>query len=126
MEYLKDILFQNLTKEEEIKIEGDTKYLINNSFKTNKMKIIPIGKKVLIKEQEAPKYFKGSTILIPETAQEKQYKAYIVAVGKEVDEVVVGDLIQYSTYANPTEMFHNDEKHYLINVQDIFAIIIDA
>ena len=89
------------------------------------MKIIPIGKKVLVKEQAAPKYFKDSSILIPETAQEKQYKAYIVAVGKEVDEVIVGDLIQYSTYANPTEMFHNDEKHYLINVHDIFAIIKD-
>lgn len=88
-------------------------------------KIIPIGKKVLVKEQKPPKYFKGTSILIPETSQEKQYKAYIVAVGKEVDEVTIGDLIQYSTYANPTEMFHDDEKHYLINVQDIFAIIKD-
>lgn len=88
-------------------------------------KVVPIGKKVLIKEKEPDKFFKGSNILIPETIREKQYLAYVAAVGKDVNEVEIGDLIQYSHFATPTEMHHNDEKHFLINVVEIFAIIRD-
>ena len=36
-------------------------------------KVIPLGKKVLIKEKEPDKFFKNSNILIPETVREKQY-----------------------------------------------------
>lgn len=88
-------------------------------------KVVPIGKKVLIKEREPDKFFKGSNIIIPETMREKQYLAYVAAVGKDVDEVEVGDLIQYSHFATPTEMHHDNEKHFLINVGEIFAIIKD-
>jgi hypothetical protein len=39
MQYLKDILFQNLTPEQEKQIQKDTNYLIQNSF-NNKNRII--------------------------------------------------------------------------------------
>lgn len=88
-----------------------------------KTTIKPIGKKVLIKEKKVEKVVPGTSIIIPDMALEKQYQGYVVAVGKEVEEIKEGDLIQYADYCVPTEMKHNGEKHLLINVGDIFAVI---
>ena len=34
--------------------------------------VIPIGKKILIKQKEAEQYFKNTTIMIPTSAQEQE------------------------------------------------------
>lgn len=89
-------------------------------------KIRPVGKKVLVLEKKASEYFPGTTIIRPESAREKTYQAIVIAIGKEVEEIKVGDLIQYADYCVPTEMQHNGEKHLLINSGDIFAVIEDS
>lgn len=86
----------------------------------------PIGKKVLVKSKEQSKVVPGTNIIIPESALEKEYKATVVAVGKDVEEageIKVGDVIQYADFCVPTEMKHDGEKHLLINVGDVFAVI---
>ena len=88
-----------------------------------KTRIVPVGKKVLIKPKEAERTIPGTNIIIPDTALEKVYQGYVVAVGAEVEEIKSGDFIQYADYCVPTEMKHDDQKHLLINAGDVFAII---
>jgi co-chaperonin GroES (HSP10) len=85
-------------------------------------KITPVGKRILIKKKEDV-YYPGTQIIIPEPLRTKNYKGYVIAVGKEVEEIKVGDLIQYADYAVPTEMRHEEEPHLLITVGDVLAII---
>lgn len=89
-------------------------------------KIRPVGKKVLVLEKKPSQYFPGTTIIRPESSKEKTFQAYVIAVGKEVEEINVGDLIQYADYCVPTDMMHDGEKHLLINSGDVFAVIEDA
>jgi co-chaperonin GroES (HSP10) len=89
------------------------------------MKIKPLGSKVLLKEKEAPKYFKGTSILIPQTAQDKEYMGYVVEKGKDVANVEEGDLVKYAKHIQVIEMEHKGEDHFLIDEKDIHAIIED-
>jgi co-chaperonin GroES (HSP10) len=89
------------------------------------MKIKPLGSKVLLKEKKAPKYFKGTSILMPETTASKEYLAYVVAVGKTVENVEIGNLIKYAKHIQTVEMEHQGEAHFLIDEKDIHAIIED-
>lgn len=89
------------------------------------VKIIPVGKKVLIKPREAQRTVPGTNIIIPESALEKEYKGHVVGVGAEVQEITEGDLVQYAEYSVPSEVKHNGSKHLLINSGDVFAIIKD-
>tara|TARA_B100001769_G_C21963123_1_gene518206 strand:- start:502 stop:780 length:279 start_codon:yes stop_codon:yes gene_type:complete len=90
-----------------------------------KTKVIPVGKRVLIKKKDADAYFAGTSIMIPESQREDELKGYVIAVGKEVDEVEVGDLVQYADYALPTKMKHEGENHLLIAAGDIFAVLVN-
>jgi len=89
------------------------------------MKIKPLGSKVLLKEKEAPKFFKGTGILIPQTAQDKEYMGYVVEKGKNVSNVAEGDLVKYAKHIQVIEMEHKGEDHFLIDEKDIHAIIED-
>jgi len=90
-----------------------------------KTKVIPVGKRVLIKKKDADAYFAGTSIMIPESQREDELKGHVIAVGKEVDEVEVGDLVQYADYALPTKMKHEGEDHLLIAAGDIFAVLVN-
>ena len=54
-----------------------------------KTKVIPVGKRVLIKKKDADAYFQGTSIMIPESQRQDELKGYVIAVGKEVDEVKI-------------------------------------
>jgi len=86
-------------------------------------KITPVGKRILIKKKKEEQYFPGTNILVPETSKVETYKGYVIAIGKDVEEISVGDLIQYASYAVPTEMMHEGEPHLLITAGDILAVI---
>lgn len=85
----------------------------------SKQIVIPVGKKVLVKEKKAETYFGNTNILIPDSAKKPTYQGYVVGVGEGVEEIKVGDLVQYASYATPTEMMHEDEIHLLISEGDI-------
>jgi len=88
-------------------------------------KIVPLGKKVLIKQQVPQKYFKGTSIINPHAANENNCFGHVVAIGKEVQDVTIGDLVKYADYVKPIEMEHEGEKHLLLSIADILALIID-
>ncbi len=93
------------------------------NIKTKKMiqQVIPVGKKLLIKQNKANAYFKNTNIIIPEASQKNENKGTVIAVGVGITEIEIGDVIQYSEHCLPTTMMHNDEEHLLIHEGDVFA-----
>ena len=89
-----------------------------------KQKVVPIGRKVLIKNKVPAQYYPGTTILKTEVVNE--YIADIVAVGDAVQGLEVGDVVKYSEHADGIDMMHDGEKVQLMNYDMIFAKIVDA
>ena len=89
-------------------------------------KVIPIGHRVLIKQQKAAETYGDTGIFIPENQQTQQNKAYVISVGESVQGIQEGDCIQYSEHANPVSMKHDGEIHLLIDQHDILAIIVSV
>ncbi len=84
--------------------------------------IVPVGKRLLIKRQTAETKTAGG-LIIPEIAQKKEFKGTVVGIGAEVEEIQIGDVVQYAEHAMPTPMKHEGEEHLLLQAGDVFAII---
>lgn len=98
--------------------------------KTTKVKIKPLGDRVLVKPLEDTEVVKGG-IFIPDSAKEKPQEAEVVALGtgkKDDDgkmipfEVKVGDIVLTSKYGG-TEIKHDDEEYKILKTDDIVAIV---
>mgnify|MGYP003132912350 CR=1 FL=1 len=94
------------------------------NFKNMGQKVIPVGKKLLIKQKSSETKTK-SGLYIPEVAQKKEFKGTVKGVGKEVTEISIGDMVQYTEHCLPTTMMHDGEPHLLIQQGDVFAILVD-
>ena len=93
------------------------------------MKVVPIGKKVLIKQDMAPETYGDTGIYIPESERIQECKGVVIAIGEEVEKdgfISVDDTIQYADYITPVEMEHKGETHLLINYGDVLARIVDV
>ncbi len=95
-----------------------------------KVKIQPLGDRVLVKQVEEKEQVKGG-IIIPDSAKEKSQEAQVVAIGSgRLDnngkrlpfEVKVGDSVLISKYGG-TEITFGDEKYTLLREDDIVAIL---
>lgn len=84
------------------------------------MKIKPLKNRVII-EPTLPETKTASGIIIPETARERPKTGIVVAVGKTVDEVAVGDNILYNDYSG--KELKKDGKIYLIMDEDSILAI---
>ena len=93
------------------------------------MKIIPLGDRVVIKNQEMNEVSKGGIILAG-TAKEKPQMAEVVAVGpggnvdgKEITmHVKVGQKVIYSKYAG-NEVKLDGEEYVIVRQSDILAVV---
>ena len=107
------------------KIIGKTKH----REKGIRMKLKPLGDRVVVKQLEAEETTK-SGIILTGTAKEKPQEAEVVAVGpggmiegKEVKmEVSVGDKVIYSKYAGTDVKIENDE-YIIVRQSDILAVV---
>ena len=99
---------------------------------SDKVKLQPLGDRVLVKPAEKEEVRKGG-IIIPDTAKEKPQEGEIVAVGpgKTTEDgkrlpmdVKAGDRILYGKYSG-TEI-KIEEKEYLIMHQDDILGVIEA
>lgn len=97
-----------------------------------KLKIRPLGDRIVVEPLEAEEKTKGG-IILPDTAKEKPQKGKVVAVGKgRVDEdgktipmeVKVGDKVLYGKYAG-TEITLDDKEYIILREEDILAIVED-
>ncbi len=95
-----------------------------------KIKIQPLGDRLIIKAIEA-KEIKKSGIIIPETAKEKPQEGEVVAVGKGKlteegklipMEVKTGDTVLYGKYSG-TEIKINDEEYLIMREEDVLGIV---
>ena len=95
-----------------------------------KIKLKPLGDRVLVKRLEAEETLKGG-IILPDTAKKKQETAEVVAVGtgkKDKDgnlvpvPVKVGDLILMEKYSGQ-DVTLSDEDYVIVRGDDIIAIV---
>ena len=95
-----------------------------------KIKIQPLGDRVLVKAIEEDEQKKGG-IIIPDSAKEKPQEAEVIALGtgrKDDDgktiafEVKVGDRVLTSKYGG-TDVNIDEEKYVLLREDDILGII---
>ncbi len=95
-----------------------------------KIKIQPLGDRVLVKQVEEKEQVRGG-IIIPDAAKEKSQEAEVVAIGsgkltndgkRQAFEVKVGDKVLISKYGG-TEVTLGDEKYMLMREEDIIAIL---
>lgn len=64
----------------------------------------------------------ASGIYLPSNTQEKPKTAKVVAVGKEVKQIKVGDRIIYKSYSTTDVKVGNDE-YILVKEEDILATV---
>jgi len=95
-----------------------------------KVKIQPLGDRVLVKANEVAEQVKGG-ILIPDSAKEKPQEATVIALGTgKIDDngkkipfdVKVGDIVLTSKYGG-TEVKYDDEEYKIVSSSDILAVI---
>ena len=86
-----------------------------------KVRIKPIGNRVLAKFIEEDEQVKGG-ILIPENAKEQPQEATIIALGNEVVDLSVGDKVLTKKFSG-VEVKDEDATYKIYNADDIIAII---
>jgi chaperonin GroES len=105
--------------------------LLNNPKGERKMKVKPLGDRVLVKRIEAREEVRGG-IIIPDTAKEKPQEAEVVAVGDgKLDDdgkrlpmsVKKGDRVLIGKYSGQ-DIKINDEEHTILREDEILAIIV--
>jgi chaperonin GroES len=95
-----------------------------------KVKIQPLGDRVLVKATEAKEQKRGG-IIIPDSAKEKPQEGLIVAAGKGKTtddgkviplDVKVGDKVLYGKYSG-SEIKLDDEEYMIMHQDDILGIL---
>lgn len=81
--------------------------------------ITPLADYVVVRAEEAEKKT-ASGILLADNSTEKPKIAKVLAVGKDVKNVGVGDRVIYGGYSN-TEVKIDNEDYLLIKEENIYA-----
>jgi chaperonin GroES len=76
----------------------------------------------IVAVKEEPQTKTASGLYLPEAAKEKPSEAKVMAVGKDVTEVKVGDKIIYKEYANTTVKVGKDE-YIIVSEEDVLATV---
>lgn len=62
-----------------------------------------------------------SGLFIPDTAKEKPQKAVVQAIGKEVEDVKIGDTILFAKYSG-NEIKIDDDDFIILKIDDILGV----
>jgi chaperonin GroES len=84
-------------------------------------KIQPLADYVVAQAEEAASKT-ASGLYLPDNAQEKPKTAKVIAVGKDVKNVKVGDRIIYGGYSN-TDVKIGSEEYMLVKEENIYATV---
>jgi chaperonin GroES len=102
----------------------------NTFFKMSKLKIKPVGDRILVHHSVDKEQVRGG-VIIPDSAKEKPQEAKVIALGsgaKSKDgvvvafEVKVGDTVLLGKFAG-AEVKLDNEKYTLVREDDILGII---
>ncbi|MCX7912987.1 MAG: co-chaperone GroES [Thermodesulfovibrionales bacterium] len=86
------------------------------------MKIKPLKERVVVKYSEEELEKTAGGIYVPDVAKEKPQKGTVEAVGSEVKEVKVGDVVLFDKYSG-SKIKLNDVEYLIIKEEDILGII---
>lgn len=85
------------------------------------MNLKPLKDRVLVSySEEADKTAGG--LYVPDTAKEKPQQGKVEAIGSEVKEVKVGDVILFDKYSG-SKVKVNDTEYLIIKEEDILGIV---
>ncbi|MBE5939136.1 MAG: co-chaperone GroES [Lachnospiraceae bacterium] len=85
------------------------------------MKLIPLGKRVVLKELVAEETTKSGIVLTGQS-KEKPQEAEVVAVGEVSIDISVGDKVFYKKYAG-TNVKLDEEEYIIMDEEDVLAVI---
>lgn len=84
------------------------------------VKIKPLADRVVVEQIEAESKT-ASGLYLPDNAKEKPDVAKVLAVGKDVKEIKVGDKIVYKTYTSPVKI--EGDEVLILKEEDVLGII---
>ena len=90
---------------------------------SSSVKPVPVGANVLVQQEKAEDVTKGG-IVIPDQAKQAPGRGVVLAVGKAVEEVEVGDVVLYNKY-NVTGVQIEDNDWVVITEENILLRISD-
>jgi len=85
------------------------------------MNFKPLGDRLLVERVEEVNTT-ASGIIIPDNAKEKPSRAKVLAVGSEVEDVNVDDVVVFGKYAG-TELILDDKEYLVLDVSDVLGIV---
>lgn len=85
------------------------------------MQLHPLADRIVGRPVEAETKT-ASGILLPDAAKEKTQVAEVLAVGKDVKEVKVGDRIVHSEYG-PNRFKQDNDELLIVKEEDVLAVI---
>jgi chaperonin GroES len=85
------------------------------------MALQPLADRIVAKPVE-PESVSPAGILLPDQAKEKTTVAKVLAVGKDVKEVKVGDKIVHSEYG-PNRFKDGSQELLIVKEEDVLAVV---
>lgn len=85
------------------------------------MKFKPLKDRVFVRYAEEEDKTRGG-LYVPDTAKEKPQKGKVEAVGSEVKEVKVGDIVLFDKYSG-SKIRMDDVEHLIVKEEDILGIV---
>ena len=86
------------------------------------MIIKPLGKRILIKQTQQEEVTKSGIVLPGTASKEKPIIGEVLAVGRKIEEVKVGDKVIFEKYAG-TEVKDGEETYLILEKDNVLAIV---
>ena len=86
------------------------------------MIIKPLGKRILIKQTQQEEVTKSGIVLPGTASKEKPIIGEVLAVGRKIEEVKVGDKVIFEKYSG-TEVKDGEESYLILEKDNVLAIV---
>ena len=86
------------------------------------MIIKPLGERVLIKQTQQEEVTKSGIVLPGTASKEKPIIGEVLAVGRKIEEVKVGDKVIFEKYSG-TEVKDGEESYLILEKDNVLAIV---
>ena len=85
------------------------------------MNFKPLGDRLLVERVEEVNTT-ASGIIIPDNAKEKPSQGKVLAIGSDVEEVGVDDIVVFGKYSG-TELALDDKEYLVLELSDVLGVI---